>query len=658
MSNTRPWLLALLLVVSGCDDEAATPAPPPVESAAAPDSGPAVELARLEGLSGDVQVERGGKKVPAQAGPLYSGDAVETGASGAATLSFPDGRSVEVGADARVGVGQDAGGVVLTVERGIVLSRVPAKPAGAPAGKKVALTLLTPFGLTRVGSEPSEVSVQVTKDAGRVEVKLGAIEFVAKDGKQLRASEGDSVEVSAGQAELRLKGSRRVELEPIDVTVRVGSGRAELRGKDAKRWRSVRADGEVLAPGDGVRTRAGGSVDLALKNSSSQLTLGPSAEMVLEGAGQGGTSDEARLDLRQGRLGLQLAQGRESRVVLPGLTLEGDGASRLAVRRTGSGYLVDAQTGRVTLVRGETRQPLRAGERAVVSGETGEARIESLGPAPLLLGAGDGAEVYHQDMPEVAFGWEKEGEVTVEVATDAEFTRPLLTGTVFQPFVNVPAPARGTLFWRVKGKDGQEVAKGSAVFAPERLGRDLDRVRNVVPEGLEKTTIFYQDKPPAVTFTYSEETSAARYRVAVYRAGALDKPVAERTVTEARAALDAGALSEGSYLWSVTPLSESGEQLKGGRMNKLELVYDNSVPMLLVSQPRQGQRSAAKVRATGVAPVNARVSINGRPASLDGKHRFDTWVEPVGSPPLLVFRMTRPGAPDVHTVRTLKERGP
>ncbi|MFP2932840.1 hypothetical protein ACLESO_48385, partial [Pyxidicoccus sp. 3LG] len=270
----------------------------------------------------------------------------------------------------------------------------------------------------------------------------------------------------------------------------------------------------------------------------------------------------------------------------------------------------------------------------------------------------EGAEVYHQGMPEVALTWEGEGEAVVEVASDAGFTRPVLTGTVFKPFVNVPAPARGALYWRVRRKDGTEVTRGSAVFAPERPARQLDRVRNVVPEGPEKTTIFYQDKPPAVTFSYGEEASAARYRVAVYRAGALGTPVAERTVTETRAALDAGALEEGSYLWSVTPLSASGAQLKGGRMNKLELVYDNSVPVLMVSTPRNGQRAGERVRASGVAPVDARLSINGRPVALDAKHRFSTWVEPVGSPPLLVFKMTRSGAPEVHTVRTLKPRGP
>jgi len=661
VNSVRPLFLALLVLTVGCDEESAPPiSSPPVAQAPAPDAGPGAELARLEALSGEVRLERGGGTGAASAGPLYGGDAVETGAGGSATVRFPDGRTVEVGPDARFVLGEDAGGIVLQVARGLVLSRVPAAPRaeGAAPEPTVALSILTPFGLTRVNAgEPSEVSVQVEKDAGRLEVRLGTIEFVGKDGQQVRAGEGQTVEVAAGRAELVARSPRVVELAPIAVTVRLGAGRAELKPKGSVRWRPVRREGEALAPGDGVRTRPGGTAVLALQGSSSVLSLGPNAELVLEAAEQGGTTDEARVDLRQGELGLKLADGRTSRVALPGLVLEAGGLSGVEVRRTASGYRVDALTGQVTLVRGGTRQALRAGERATVEGEAGAPQVEALAPAMVALGAG-AVEVFHSGLPEVAFTWEAEGEALVEVAWDAGFTRPVLSGTVFRPFINLPAPGRGTLHWRARRKDGTEVAAGSASFAPERARGDLGQLRNVVPEGPEKTTIFYQDKPPAVTFTYGEEPKAARYRVAVYRVGALGTPVAERTVTETRAALEAGVLGEGSYLWSVIPLTSSGAQLRGGRMNKLEMVYDNSVPVLVVSTPRQGQRAAERIRATGVAPVDAQLSINGRPVPLDGKHRFSTWVEPVGSPPMLVFKMMRPGAPEVHMVRTLKQRGP
>jgi hypothetical protein len=60
------------------------------------------------------------------------------------------------------------------------------------------------------------------------------------------------------------------------------------------------------------------------------------------------------------------------------------------------------------------------------------------------------------------------------------------------------------------------------------------------------------------------------------------------------------------------------------------------------------------VRVAGVAPVGSQLFVNGQPLSLDSKHRFNTWVAPSGQPPLLVFKLSKAGAPDVYTVRTLK----
>ncbi|MBU8899543.1 FecR family protein [Corallococcus sp. M34] len=656
-----------LVVASGCGDPQ-TPPPPahaPVAAAGPVDAGSAVVLAQLEGVAGDVRLSRAGSTGPVVAGTLYAGDAVETGADGKATVRFADGHTVDVGSEARFALGSDSQGIVLTVARGVVLSRVPASAgtsvgsgSGSAAPTRVALSILTPFGLTRVGSEPSEVSVRVAEDAAHVEVKLGAIEFVSKDGQTLRADAGESVEVASGRAQVVGRAARVVELAPISVTLRTASGRAEVKSKGSARWRWVRKDGEELAAGDGVRVRSGTAV-LTLRDSASLLSLTSGSEAVLEGAGQGGTSDETRLDLRKGSLGLQLAAGRSSRVVLPTLSLEGAGAARLAVQRTASGLLVEAQAGDVTLVRGEARQPLRAGERATVeSSGTAAPRVELLERAAMELAPGDNGEVFHKGLGQVALTWEGAGDAVVDVAQDSAFTRPILTGLVHQPFVNVAAPARGALYWRVRKPDGTQVSAGSVRFAPEEAPKELARLRNVVPEGPEKTTIFYQDKPPAVTFTYGAEARATSYRVAVYLVGELSSPVAERTVSDTHAALDAGALREGSYLWSVTPLSSAGAALQGGRMNKLELIYDNSVQELVIESPRNGQPAAAKIRATGVAPVDSHLSINGRPVTLDGKHRFDIWSVPVGTPPMLVFKMSRPGAPAVQTVRTLKQRGP
>ncbi|MFE8601100.1 hypothetical protein [Archangium violaceum] len=646
-----------LLLATACGDEEPVPAPVPAPSppavveqkpVAVPEA-KAVELARLESVKGEARLERGGKQSPAVRGPLSRGDAVETGADGSVTVRFADGRTVEVGPDARFVLEEDSSGVVMAVSRGFVLSRVPADQPKGPAGPKVQLTLLTPFGLTRVGSDGSAVKVDVGPDEGRVEVLLGTVEVVAKNGQTVKASQGQVASVKVEGVTTRV-----LELAPVEVTVHAGTGRAEWRQKGSARWRGVARDGESLKAGDSVRVRQGTAL-LKLEGSESTLSLGAGGELVVEDVSRAGSTEEARLDLRKGELGLMLASGRASRVVLPGLSLESSGEARLEVRRTGDGFTVDSRAGDVTLVRGGAREPLHAGERATVAGEEATAKVEALARAPLALPSVEGQQVFQRRLPEVSLTWEEAGEVRVEVASDADFKKPVLAGSARNGFVNVTPPVRGSLFWRVRRPDGSVVARGNASFGPERSTKgELDRLRNRVPEGPEKTTIFFQDKPPAVTFTCEAVQGAASYRVAVYRTGELRRPVAERTASAPQVPLEAGILNEGSFLWSVTPVAPSGQPIRGGRMNKLELVFDNSVPTLVINAPREGQRAGPRVRVTGVAPVDSKLSVNGRPVNLDSKHRFNTWVVPEGRPPLVVFKLSRPRAPDVYTVRTLK----
>jgi hypothetical protein len=199
------------------------------------------------------------------------------------------------------------------------------------------------------------------------------------------------------------------------------------------------------------------------------------------------------------------------------------------------------------------------------------------------------------------------------------------------------------------------VGSGSASFAPEPAQKDLARLRNEIADGAEKTTIYYQDRPPAVTVTFKPEAGAVRYRVAIFRVGDLGTPAVERTASESTVPLEAGALSEGSYLWSVTPLDARGQPLRGGRMNKLEMVYDNSVPSLMIKDLAKPRSPGAPAHTAGVAPVGCRMTINGRSAELDDKNRFDMDVRPDDG--LIVYRLMRPGQPDAWYVRQTGRRG-
>jgi hypothetical protein len=46
--------------------------------------------------------------------------------------------------------------------------------------------------------------------------------------------------------------------------------------------------------------------------------------------------------------------------------------------------------------------------------------------------------------------------------------------------------------------------------------------------------------------------------------------------------------------------------------------------------------------------------VNGRPAPLDEKNRFELTVAPIGRSPLAIFRLVRPSEPDLFMVRSLR----
>jgi hypothetical protein len=313
-------------------------------------------------------------------------------------------------------------------------------------------------------------------------------------------------------------------------------------------------------------------------------------------------------------------------------------------------------TGDWTLKRQDQTQPLNAGQSAQV-GKTDIQPLEASADL-LVLPSRQGLQVYHSGLGHASLTWEGAGkDYEVVVASDSAFARPVLSGRVHETRVRVPVPAKGTLFWKiVDPATGGEVDSGSAKFAPESSSKDLARLRNEVPEGKEKTTIYFQDKPPAVTFTFAPETGATSYVVRVFDAKNLSTPLAERKGETTRIPLEAGILEEGSYLWSVTPMAANNLEIRGGRMNKLEMNYDNSVASLVIHSPKNGERRIPKIRTTGIAPVNSNLLINGRSVPLDEKHRFNVLLSPSGSPPALVYRLIRPSTPDVFTVRTLAQR--
>jgi ferric-dicitrate binding protein FerR (iron transport regulator) len=605
-------------------------------------------LATLESPTGSVTLVRGGVGRSAEAGALFAKDVIETGAEASALIRLPGARLVELGEDGRFELDADAKGVTLVVTRGLVLTRVPAAgdgaaPRAAAGGDDVLLTISTPFGLTRVGN--AALSLTVDDSSASVDVKLGEIELVSRT--------GDVSRVGAGSRSTL--GTPR-ELPLTSMTLVVGGAKAEFKAKAARAWVPLNAR-KLPSPaaGDSLRVRAG-TVGLAPQGGGSRLALVSGSEVTFGEARRSDGAEATALELKKGELEVSAPRGKSSVVaVAPGVTLESPAGGQFAVRKTAQGFEVEAHAGDVRLAR-EGQAPVVVPAGSVgVAGVKGEVKVREVPREVVVLPARIGSRVYHSGLKRVTLSWDGEPgeEYRVQVASDASFENVVRDGLVRDTAITVPAPVKGTWHWRVWKGDAQ-VALGSASFAPEPRLQDLSRVKNVVPDGPETTTIFYQDKPPVVTFTWTPEDGAVRYVVKVYREGQLGSPVAERLVTEASAALPENTLGEGRYLWSVAPLDAAGRELRGGRLNKLLMVYDNAVPSLVIRSPQNGDVAGREVAVVGVAPFGSRLIVNGRPVPLDEKARFDTKVAPLAGG-RMVFRLLQGGV-ETYTVRTVRTR--
>ena len=185
-------------------------------------------------------------------------------------------------------------------------------------------------------------------------------------------------------------------------------------------------------------------------------------------------------------------------------------------------------------------------------------------PAPpprsaLLLPPSTRLRVFGNELGRVSLSLPGAGKgraATVEVARDPGFKRPIFSGPARDAYVTVPAPARGDLYWRLTGS--AELA-GHARFLPDRRrSQPLRRPHNLVSEGAERTTIYFQDAPPAVTLAFAATPGASRYRIRIHREDDPQRPLFDRTVAEPRCPVEPGLLGEGRYQWSVQPLDAEG----------------------------------------------------------------------------------------------------
>ncbi|MBK7859387.1 MAG: hypothetical protein IPJ65_12350 [Archangiaceae bacterium] len=616
--------VCLLVTLTACpsDDGGATLTPLPPES-----------VARLVSKEGTVTLTRSGKPAPAQPGALYEHDELETGAAAKALLRAPGGREIELGENTRFKVGRDLGDIEVT--EGTISFLAPGEGDGGVT------QVTTRFGRTAIA--PGTRATLALGAAGlAVDVSVGVITQVEEDGGTRTASAGQKLEFGVGSIEVVDPGTPK---EPPKVQL-TADGRVLLKKKGEPRFSAARKGAQDAPEGTAFQVGPGGRARLSFDGAAVKLGAGVNGS--IDAAQKGDDGNEVALTVN-GPVALALDGKAPVKVKLAGKhPIEVKGKSEAAANV--SRGRVEVLAGELELVVNGKPQVVKAGEVASVSA-TGAVEVAARARPWLTVPLGKKVRVYaKRAVGEIGLQLPEELS-RAQVANDAAFTDLVLAGPG-KDFITVNAPAAGELFWRTVDDQGEAQSNGRVRFMPD-VGSAKDEASrgDVVAETGLKATVFFQGAVPTLTFTFPSVEGAKGYRFRVYRASDLNKALVDKKTNEAKTTVDPGLLTEGSYRWSASALDEAGNDKVGGRMNQMDIIYDNSLTTLQLASPRDGDRLDG-AKCSGTAPLGTRLFLNGKPVATDGSGRFN-----VAAPKaeLLVFRLVSGDGSESYWLRRLRK---
>ncbi len=622
-------------------------------------------VAFVRAVEGDVSIEHDGEKKAAILDQgLVIADIVSTGDGASTVLQFSAGSVLSLEQNASLLIERD-GGVEASI--GVLVLEGTVQAEGSGAG----LSLRTPFGRARLGD--GKVGIEVSPGKG-LRVIIGQIVLESEDGTKVTISEGNRWlvggiildDTASKKSEEDVENSDIV-LSPIKVVLLARSKQVQVRKEGEKEWRKAKKR-DALVQGDAVRTRRGGGT-LVQFGDGGDILLHKGSQITLGASNTGNGVSRARYSLEsgsatihlasaEGDVGHELVAGNTTLKVFPGLQRA---TVDVSAQRNGDAT-IDVRLGRVQLQDGTS---IEAGHSAALKAGKVAGEVRAVAKAAVRLRPGRTTELYYKNgIPPVAFTWEGEpvkatGAFDLEVAIDKDFTKFYLRERLTDKRFVFNHWSSGKYFWRIHTADGWKSGRLRILKHRENNCENCGRVNDVFSNG-EKTTIYYQTTLPAVALRWKPVADAARYRIKVFADGAFDKPVMDKTVAQdvpRLLKLKSGSLKEGRYYWLVTAVDAKGDDVYTGKMNSLQIAYDNAVRDLRIHSPRNGAKvRGATLQTRGEVQLGARLMIAERNVRLDRKSRFSHTVNLSRGKNRLVYKTVSKDGVERYYVREVYRR--
>lgn len=574
--------------------------------------------------------------------PLYAADEVLVGAGSEVVIRYRDGSEVTASEGSVLTLREAAAGFGVDIGQGTIVARGDKQKGGS-------FTVKGRFGQTDL-VQGAEVRFDLSAGNDSMDVLFGDINVVQPDGGSAPLVAGETFEFALGRKK------SPADVRPVVVADELQFRLAPLRGAPTvkppgdKTFKALSQQGNEIAQGASFKVPKGAAAALTAPGLRLVVEEGAAGTVGAAKSVDGVPRHEVALDTGDATVTLKGAQ-----LVLSAgastLELSAKDSAVAQVQRTGKdGATVEVKLGSLSLKTGDKTEVLQANDVATFVGGKWSRRTAAA-PA-LVLPASVRSRVVADGLRQVRLSFPKGTGAarSIEIARDAAFKDLVLAGEGQTDWVVVDAPGNGELHWRVEGDAASE---SHATFEPDK-GRSILRQSSPMAEVNEtgqKSSIFFQSAVPSITFAFASKPGARGYLLRVYRAKELTSPLVEQRVTEPRASLVAGKLREGDYLWSATPLGPGGAELQGGRMNKLELVYENATNSLFIARPRNNDRSAKKLRTEGIAPMGSDLFINGEQVQPDSKGRF---ARELNDPRIIIYRLVGLNGVESYWTRALR----
>lgn len=620
-------------------------------------------MAHLDAFKGPVSVnpKSGKNEKPARLNQgLFINDIITTGPDGKATVMFAGGNKIELEPNSSFVIHRGGGGTVAEFgaelltghflasagKEGIhleIIHRGIAADLGV-GGTVLELSVARGFEVVMGTTDILRGGKKQTVPAGKRFTLEGIISELGGNLDGLIGEGGGNLDALQGTEAAAKKKPAALELTPMVFVMLAKPAQAQVMTVGQKAWRPAQKR-TTLKSGDRVHVKKGGTGTRVQFADDSAVILKPDSDVLFTGANRSTEGSAASYQVNAGGMTVSIRR-QEGKKVEQVLDVAGakvkveptlrDANIQLESTRNGANLWV--RNGQATV----NDRRIEAGSMVEISKGQIIGDVRPLAATRIDIHQHGSTIVYYDKRPPALnFVWAEPGSksTTFELAADREFAQILAAESLTHGSYVTDQLTAGKYYWRLE-KDTS--SRGMVQLMEESDGDCANCKRtNVIDDTGEKTVVYFQQALPSLTLRWKAVEGAAQYDLKVFNDGEFDKPILSDQVNDLKRSFDSGRFAEGKYYWLVAALDDKGREIATGRMNSLQVAYDNAITALVIRTPRQGSAvGTSKLTTTGAAEAGSKVYINGKRAEIDDEGRFSEALALKAGANQIVYRAT------------------